>query len=278
MADTYYTVSSDQKLPLVDLIRRLPSILSGRSPDVGGIAAGFRSRLGFKVLDLVAPNFNELGRGGVGADGDKWKPLSKAYLAYGRRFGPTEQADLRKKAGLSGKTNRFAPGDKKGLLDKNQLRLWRRTYADRLAFFIMREPDNAAKAHAAAIAWIVVKKAGGKTKLDVYGNRQVQILVDTGRGAGSLQPGTLIDSGGVGASREKPSGKGAEDQVFETTVYNVIVGTNVKYMSYHHAGRRVPKRRLWPEHFPTDWWNGIIGSAISGLTRIGQLFGGGRGL
>lgn len=247
-------------------------------PDVEGVAAGFRSRIGYAILSLIIPNFEELGRGQSGADGDKWKPLSKAYLAYGRRFGPTEQKDLKKAAGL-GKQHKSAPGDKKGLLTPDQLKTWRKIYADRLAWYIMRESDANAKAHAAAVAWIIVKKMGGKTKLDVYGNRKVQILVDTGRGRGSLTPGTLTEFG-PGADYQRPSGKGGLDQEFNTTNQSeVVVGTNVGYMGAHHRGnRRLPKRRLWPEQFPSEWWSQILGSAISGLVRIGELFNGGRPL
>lgn len=272
----HITTTRDQKPKLVELIRHLPAILSGRVSDVAGIANGFRSRIGYSILSLIAPNFNELGRGMTGADGDKWPLLSKAYLAYGRRFGKGEQAELKKQAGI-GKGHSFAPGNKKGLLTADQLKLWRRTYADRLAWYTMRMPDNKAKARAAAIAWIVVKAAGAKTKLEVYGNRQVQILVDTGRLRGSLQPGWIQETG-PNAEYQKPSGIGGQDQTFTSLPGEVIVGTNVSYGEYHHEGKRVPKRRLWPKEFPSDWWTQILGTAISGLIRISEIVGGGRGI
>lgn len=277
MADNVtITTTRDQKPQLRQLVRNLPGILSGRIHDVGGIALGFRSRIGYSILSLIIPNFNDLGRGMSGADGDKWKALSKAYLAYGRRFGPTEQRDLKKAAGL-GKTHSMAPGDKKGMLTPEQVKQWRKIYADRLAWYIMREPDDKAKRHAAAVAWIIMKSRGAKTKLEVFGNRQVQILVDTGRGRGSLTPGTITEFG-PNAQYQKPTGLGAVDQEFDVSNPNaVVVGTNVGYMGAHHRGnKRLPRRRLWPEEFPQEWWNHIIGVAISGLVRIGELFRGGR--
>lgn len=272
------TATKDQKPAIKKLITDLPGILSGRVSDVQGIAQGFRSRIGYGILSLIIPNFDNLGRGLSGADGDKWKALSKRYLAYSRRFGPTEAKDLKKAAGL-GKTHKHGPGDKKGLLTPDQLKLWRKTYADRLSWYIMRESDENAKRHAAAVAWIVVKSRGAKTKLEVFGNRTVQILVDTGRGRGSLTPGTLQEFGPT-ATYQKPTGKGATEQEFDVTNPNqVVVGTNVGYMGAHHRGnKRLPRRRLWPENFPQEWWNSILGVAISGLVRIGEVFHSGRGI
>lgn len=275
-------VTTKDKLPeLRTLIRNLPGILSGRIPDSGGIAKGFRVRIGYGLLSLIAPNFDALGRGLQADNEEKWPPLSKEYLAYGRRFGPGEQADLKKQHGL-GKAHRYAPGDKKGLLTKDQLALWRKTYADRLAWYIMKLPDAKAKEVAARIAWTVVKKAGGKTKLEVYGNRQVQILVDTGRGRASLQPGIVYESGPE-ANYEKPNGKGGMEQVFELEPASVTVGTNVGYMGAHHRDRMKgmrgpPTRRLWPRELPSKWWEQILGVAIQGLTRIGELYNGGKGI
>lgn len=278
--DVTVTVSTEQKPAIRDLIVNLTGILTGRVTDVAGIALGFKSRLGYAVLSLIAPNFDELGRGQQGANSEVWPPLSKEYLAYGRRFGPTEQSDLKKAYGL-GKAHRHAPGNKKGLLTLDQLKQWRRTYADRLAWYIMKLPDAKAKEVAARIAWSVVKKAGAKTKLEVFGNRQVQILVDTGRGRGSLQPGIVYESGPSG-NYQKPSGKGGTDQTFELEPSGVTVGTNVKYMGAHHKDKEAgvkkgpPTRRLWPREFPSDWWNQILGVGIQGLTRIAELYNSNR--
>lgn len=274
MSSTFTTVSNDHRLEVVNLIRRLPGILTGRVPDEHGIAAGFRARVGYAIFSLIAPNFNDLGRGMVGADGTKWPKLSPEYLAYARRFGPGEQAMLKKTAGL-GKQHRFAPAEKKGLLTTEQLKLWRRTYARALASLIMQQSEADATAHAAAIAWVVVKKAGAKTKLDVYGNREVQMLVDTGVMRGSLQPGTLVEHGAQ-ATYDRPSGAGGPLQIFDINTPNlIIVGTTDKKAKFHHlAKHRHRKRRLWPSEFPTDWWNQILGTAISGLARIGELYSG----
>ena len=276
MAESTVTIAHNRKPELVALLHRLPAMLAGRVPDEHGIVEGFKARLGFQALSLIKENFELLGRGQAGADGTKWHPLSPAYLAYGRRFGKGEQGALRKAAGAKGK---HAPGDKKGLLTRDQLQLWRNTYARYLKYYMTREPIAQAKGHAAAVAWIIVKEAGGKTKLDVYGKRVVQMLVDTGRLRDSLTPGVLTTPFDIDPDYSKPGGLGGQEQVYENNPGEVVIGTNVKYAKHHHSPKSPNrKRRLWPLVFPKDWWELIVGQAASGLARIGQLFNGTGGL
>lgn len=262
MQDETTITTRDQKPALAELVRNLPAMLAGRVPDAYGVAAGFRARIGWAIFSLVAPNFNDLSRGLPGADGAKWPPLSPEYLAYGR--GPKSS---RKGGGL-------APGGKDGMLTAEELKLWRRTYADRLAFFIMREPDGKAKSHAAAIAWQVVKAAGGKTKLHELGeNKQpgvdYQILVDRGTLRQSLQPGQLYDRGPTAEYSTEP------EQIYRDEQTQMVVGTRAAHAADHHAAKSPRRRRrLWPETFPADWWRQILGHAVGGLSRITQLFGG----
>jgi hypothetical protein len=276
MSETTVTVSRDSKPTLVALLRRLPAILSGSVPDVYSIAQGFKLRLGYTFISLVAPNFEELGRGQAGADGDKWAPLSRAYLAYGRRFGPGEMQTLKKAAGL-GRGHKHGVGPHNGLLTRDQILLWKQIFGTRLGWLVKRMPIEQAKQRAAQLAWAAVKKAGGKTKLDVYGNRKVQILVDTGRLRQSLQPGQLSEAAsGPGAEYNKPNGAGGTNQELETSLAGcIVVGTNDEKAKYHHHGKGKRRRRLWPSQFPTDWWNQILGAGIAGLVRIAELYNGG---
>jgi hypothetical protein len=260
--DAHVVTTRDQKPQLTDLIRRLPAMLAGRVPDEHGVAAGFRARIGWSIFSLVLPNFNELGRGNQGADGTKWPPLSPEYLAYQR--GPKST----RTAGGS------APGGKDGFLTKEQLKLWKRTYADRLAFYVMREPDEKAKRHAAAVAWLVVKAAGGKTKLHEFGETKTpgvdyQMLVDRGVMRQSLTPGQLHERGP--AADYSPE----VEQVYRDEQTQMVVGTRVPYAAAHHAAKNPKRRRrLWPEQFPSDWWREILDNARGGIARIVQLFGG----
>ncbi len=267
MTEEHVTITADEKPELLALLRKLPAMLAGNAPDVHGIAAGFKARLGYALLSLIAPNFNELGRGMQGADGDKWAPLSRAYLAYGRRFGKGEQKRLKEQHGL-GRGHRFSPGGKQGLLNAQQLKQWNQIYSFHLKRLAFRMPFEQAKDAAAGITWNKMKAQGAKTKLEVYGGRTVQILVDTGRLRDSIQPGVLLENGAE-ATYQKPA-----NQLFDVdTPGKLIVGSNDKKATWHHNAKPPRKRRrLWPERFPSDWWRQILGAGISGLQRIGEIF------
>lgn len=227
-------------------------MLVGKSPDTQGIAKGVFIALGFAALSDIKSDFIRKSRGGVGEDGERWQPLTREYLAYGRRFGRGEQAALKKAAGL-GKGNRFAPGKNKGLLTADQLKQWNRIFAQSLSRFLLSMPSPEAAARAAAVAWIELKNQGAKTKLQVYGSRKVEILRDTGVLFNSLSPGK-ISTIGPNATYTKPS----ENQIFDTLKNGVIVGTNVPYAAVHnygHASRpKMPKRQFIPEEVPEIWW------------------------
>jgi hypothetical protein len=275
---TEFVTTTANKPALKQLVLQLPAVLAGRAEDPQGIAEGFHLRIGFKLLELIKFNFDELGRGNQGADGTQWPPLTKAYLAYGRRFDTGEKTALRKQAGVT-KGHRHGPGDTVGLLTMQELKEWRRIFARHVAMYMHRgNTEKDAKSHAAAVAWMIMKERGAKTKLEVYGNRTVQILVGTGRGRNSLTPGTLSEDGPK-AKYSLPGGNGGSEQHFENSPDQIVVGTNVKYMGYHHNAKSPKRRRrLWPEHLPTEWWRQILGIAISGLVRIGELFQGGKGI
>ncbi len=234
------------------IMRRLMSMLTGKEPDVSGIAKGVFLAVGFAALSSIKDDFIVKSRGGVGADGTVWRPLSRRYLAYGRRFERGEQKALKDAAGL-GRKHRLAPGDNKGLLSAEQLKRWRKLYAMNLARFIASGMDiRAAKARAAQIAWAVSKREGAKTKLEVFGQRVVDILRDTGVLFNSLSPGTLAGSG-PWTTYSKPSGDGGDEQIFEPISNGIIVGTNVLYARRMHEMRPIVPVGDAPEAWREEW-------------------------
>lgn len=247
-----------------DLKRRLaalPGILSGRLPDRLGIAHGFKLRLAVAFLEKIKLAFITKSRGGTDECGISWPRLSKAYLAYQRRFGPGEKAQLKKGAGL-GRANRFAPGGHDGLLTKAQEKEWWAIYCRNLAWLAAREPIATAKARAASIAWSEMKKRGAKTKLDVFGNREVEILRDTGALFNSLSPGILGELG-PNASYTSPDGQIVVDRPGE-----LLVGTNVEYAKYHQGDEENPGRRRFfprPDEIPQHWHDYFAEHADAGL-------------
>jgi hypothetical protein len=245
---------------------QLAAILSGRQADTQDIAKGFLNTLGFAALTDIKDAYELKADGGTDEMGIKWDRLSKEYLAYGRRFGPGEQKKLKGSAGL-GKGHRTAPGDKKGLLTTQQLKQWRQIYSQVLRRFQLSLGESEAKSRAAAIAWVVMKKRGAKTKLEVFGNRQVQILRDTGVLLNSLGPGLLS-----GASYSPP-----QDQVFQVLPGEVIVGTNVAYAGSHQRGdtkRGIPARPFLPDDkhpVPDVWWQRWVVLANKALAAGAEM-------
>lgn len=245
-----------------DLRRKLamlPLILSGRVADESGIARGFMMRVAYTFLMKVKEAFIAKSRGGTGEDGITWAPLTREYLAYGRRFGRGEQAALKAAAGLG------AGNHHRGLLTAAQDKRWKQVYAQTLAWLAAREPLGTAKAIAAGHAWKVVKQEGAKTKLEVYGSRQVDIGRDTGILFNSLSPGELSEAG--------PDAQlaAAESQVLESRPGEVIVGTNVPYAAPFHK-----RRPLWPSVLPQSWLDAMNRRAAEGIARAVEYIVGGR--
>jgi phage gpG-like protein len=129
--------------------------------------------------------------------------------------------------------------------------------------------EKQAKAIAASHAWNVLKSEGAKTKLEVYGNRVVDILRDTGVLFNSISPGYLD-----GNEYTPPAGDGGEKQVFRALQDGIVIGTTVAYAGAHNKGKGVPKRQIFPERIPAVWarrWAGVGLQAIGNGMR--QAFG-----
>lgn len=235
-------VTNTDKSPSVVLYAILGflSALIGRGPDRGNLARSVHLAVGVEALSCVKENFIVLSRGVAGVDGTVWPPLSKPYLAYQRRFGKGEKAALKKGAGLTG-ANRH-----RGLLTAAQDKRWKEVFYAVYRRLAMSSNDTGAqlKSKAAQIAWMTVKREGAKTMLEVYGNRKVDILRDSGVLLNSLSPGVFD-----GFQYNKPSAEGGSQQIMEPTDEGAIVGTHVPYAKYHHLG----KRPLWPTPFPDVW-------------------------
>lgn len=239
-----------------ELIRQVVDQVTGKSEDVYGVAKSVSTAIGWAALSDIKESFVRKARGQVGEDGIRWPDLAPETKAYHRRFGPGEKTALKKAAGLGAK-HRYAPGKKKGLLDAAQLKQWRKIYSSTLARLELSMPTAKAKAIAAGHAWNVMKAAGAKTMLEVYGSREVEILRDTGILFNSLSPGELTPS--------EPAFNYAtpDEQVFQQFAGGVIVGTNVKYAGTHHRGdkrRGIPARPFWPDDgvpavWAERWWD-----------------------
>ncbi len=234
------TTFQGTRAELRSLLQQVAGIAAGRLRDPTGLAQALQLRIGVACLSQVQQDFVVKSRGGTGRDGIKWPPLKPATIAQRRTT-----AGERKAAGLT-KANQF-----RGLLTASQDTRWRQIFGTRLAKLLATGvPIEAAKAIAARIAWATLKGEGAKTKLALFGGRQVDIGRDTGRMFRSLSPGV----------EDRPSGEA--EQEFRVEPSKVIVGSNVPYFLPFHR-----KRPCWPAggKIPAAWWVAIRAAAQRGL-------------
>jgi hypothetical protein len=207
----------------------------------GAVSDAIMTRIGLTALGHIKQAFIVKSHGGTDEAGESWKPLSPKTIAYSRT----------RKRGRGGRTKaeRLRPTYPSQALNQKQQDRWWQVYSRQLAIY------HGDKAHAAAVAWLVLKSEGAVTLLDKYGHRKVDILRDTGLLINSLSPGVA-----------------GENQVFRVGHGEVIVGTNRKGAGAHHHGvpGRLPQRRLWPEpkKWPKNWWYDIMDQLKQGVLDL----------
>jgi len=170
---------------------------------------------------LVYEGFKTKSKGGTDNSQDKWKPLKRETKAYRPVKGLSAVMSQRKKK----------RGNTKGLLTVKQTALWRGIYSSNFGRLAATIGEGPAKAQAAKIAWGVIKsKYGGKTKLSEFGDRNVPILIRSGRLLESFRPGKMSNN------RYYP----LKDQIYELKGGRLRLGTEVPYAAYQNK-----ERLLW---------------------------------
>lgn len=248
------------------IARQLAGILAGREPDRLGIAKGFMLALGFGVLSSVKDAYVVKARGGTDAMGIKWPPLSPVTIAN-RRVGP---GDIRRDPIIKEREK----------IRKRELAAIKREFGKQegalFERFLVSLDPRAARARARQIASARATRATGLTKVQAMGSRAVEILRDTGVLLNSLSPGRLSGSG-AGTTYTKPSGEGGQEQFFQTTPGELIVGTNVEYAGTHQFGdllRNIPARPFLPEdenQISEVWWEDWLDIAVRSLEKGTEL-------
>ena len=222
-------------------IRHALSRMPALARSGGAVANAMMTRCGMAALGHIKAAFIIKARGGTDEAGESWKPLSPKTIAYSK----TRQRGKGGRTKAEKKRNSY-PSQ---ALSKNQQEQWWEVYRRQLA---IRKGN---KGHAAAVAWLILKKAGAQTLVDKYGHRQVEILRDTGLLLNSLSPGVK-----------------SNESIFRVGYGEVIVGTNRKGAAGHHYGipGRLPQRRLWPEpnKWPDSWWTDITEQVKQGMVDL----------
>lgn len=267
-----YTQAARQHV--IDFVRTLPSMITGRFPDPIGVGEGFRSRLAHQFYSLVAPNFDVLGRGAVGANNESWPRNSPRYLAYGKgpkssRMGTGHSPNTRLRDVATGGPLGLPPQGT-GHLTEKQLDEWWYIYLQRRNLLISAGVEfKTAQRMGAVHAWNQMKRWGARTLLQSHGDRRDQVLVDRGILRSTMQPGYLLELIGPDAQYRPPH----RMQVFETEMGKVVCGTNHPHAAKHHLGKgHLPVRRLWPRRIPSPWWSSLFTASIQSIRRIGSYF------
>lgn len=164
--------------------------------DTSGLLQPFQLRLGYGLLSCFYQAYLIKAKGGTDEMGIRWDPLKRETIAY-KRLHPGLNAK-RKKAAAEGRPGR-------PLLSEQQDTLWRKTYAQ---FYAKYEAagEGDASGHAAAIAWIITKAAGGKTIIGEYGDTPVEIGRDTGRALNSMAAAIRSSSSNEDTEVRAPAG------------------------------------------------------------------------
>lgn len=233
---------------LRQFLRQLPAILSGKVPDTNGIAQELRLRIGVALLSKVQQDFVRKSRGQTGEDGIKWPPLKPSTIER-RRLGKADRQALTQRS-------------RQAALTPAQRQQVNSEFRKRKALMIFQGiPEKQAEGLARAQAYNIVRAQGGQipTRREILGNRQVDILRDTGELFRSFSPGI----------ENRPSY--ADGQVFEQTPDSVIIGTNKK--PWHHltdGQGKLPQRAFWPKdgNLPSQWWDAMLLAGQRGLARV----------
>jgi hypothetical protein len=230
-----------------DLLRQLVAATSSDGPDPAGLVRGLQLRLGIAFLSQVQQDFLRKSRGMVGTDGILWPPLKPETIAR-RRITAAEKRE----AGIGGRRTL-------GKLTSEEEAEWKRIYDARLIQLRKSFEEKSARSKAAEFAsWAIKKKRGGKTKLEIFGSRKVDILRDTSELFRSFSPGI----------EDQPSG--ADGQIFRTEPGAIIVGTNKKPWHHHGVKGKLPARPFWPTNgeIPAAWMPALRIAMATGLARI----------
>lgn len=250
------------------VVQQLAAMLTGRAQDNDQIARGFMLALGFAALSDIRAAYIEKARGGTDAMGIKWQPLAPETIAN-RRVGPGA-----KKARISVSDTAGQRLDKitQAQLVRDRERIRNRETKKAFRRFQLSLPRAEALRRARIVGGLKATADTGKTKVQTLGNRDVEILRDTGILFNSLSPGLL-----QGARYQKPTDQGGEQQIMETFPGELIVGTNVPYATTHQRGdpsRNVPARPFLPgDNYPVPqiWWDRWLRAANAALVSSIQI-------
>lgn len=243
------------KANLKRVLRNVPSYCVGRVVDYHGIGRMFRLNMAIAFLEKVSTAFDVKSRGGTDDLGNRWKPLKKETIAQ-RPLHPGDK----KRLGIT-KGMKF-----RGLLTAEQDKLWRGIFRSNFLKLASRIGKAAAAVQAAKLAWAIVKAHGGKTKLEVLGNRNVLINRITDALFDSLSPGSR---GRAGTSDRVSTYTPPEGQLFQVDrPGEIVLGSKIKYAERVAKLRAlIPRRhRPWTNYATNRGVEAAVGAIVKVVT------------
>lgn len=177
--------------------------------------------------------------------GNSWEDLTKHYKAYGRSDRGALTRNQRRKRNMT-----EAPG----LLTPNQYKRWKQVFHVVARNNKKKMGLQAAEEYAGKVAWTVIKREGGETLIDVLGDRQLQMMVVTGRLEKSLRPGRLT------TRKYFPR----PEQWYEVDDTGLVLGSDVEY-----ADQLTDKRPIIPKDLGI-WLDEAIEKGVEALTDLIQ--------
>lgn len=240
----------------VEQLRRdLPAMIKGRKPDKYRLRHIFWGAYAKSLFESVSLAYAVKSAGGTDDLGNEWPDISPERKAYRRSKKATDVKEKYKR--------RLRDKSTLGLLTKTEQQRWSLIFGRTYHRLLKKGVDNLeAKERAAMKAWYMLKAAGAKTKLAVFGNMDMPIMVDTGRLQKSLLPGKFNPSHGYSPKNG--------DQLYKVWKTVVRMGTNVPYASYHDEGVASVPRPVWPddmepwiEKATEDGWNAVYARLLT---------------
>ncbi len=163
----------------------------------------YHAWISYYLMERIHYDFLVKASGGTDSLGIRWSNLKPRTIAYrpiqageARKFGFQVYANTR------------------GILTPKQDKEWRGIYSS-----LVRRGKSPAEA--ASIAWSIIKRKGGKTKLELLSNRPVLIQIVSRRLERSLRPGRILGNKYIPPAEQKVTILGKR----------VIVETLVPYAS-----------------------------------------------
>ena len=213
-------ITSLSREDLAELFEDLPKLITGeKRTNKLSVYKVFWGTVAHSLFTSIYEAYLQKSQGEQDDLGNSWKDLTQEYKAYHKKMGSETARKYKRRY----KSNTL------GLLSPTEYKQWKTWFGRVYHAKKKSEGEEKAKAMAGKVAWGKAKAAGAPTMLDILGNRNLAINIDTKRLILSLKPGKHNSSNGYKKSHYF--------QVFSIHNGVLTIGTRVAYSEYVNAQR-----------------------------------------